>query len=747
MQPISTADACDMADEHATRTADEHATKTSSKEEADENASSQALFQTLTAGVRGSDGMLVEGMLRRRTRKHAGTRGRLNFPFRPQRRAARRAMKFLRYVIAHDAGMGKTLTFLMVYCCMHIINNGNKQKMLISAPTSCLYQWHNAVLDALRIKDAEIFNTNQVHAITRRTIKDHRVLIVSKDLISRAYGECFEYVSKHSQNEAGKWVGCWVRRPNTDLHPIFTSKFDLVGVDEVHNMRNSRTLSTKGHELISSNADKVIGLSATPLFNNPRDLAGIATALDMNSSVDEPSLKNEASYFTDKSRTKVNLKQLLAFSEKMDRAHDSILNLPEITEVDVSFDAEMDLKEVDGYNTLLMQAKRIRATMQIKQSVTNNELQKLTSYLNTMQQYIVSPLLAQQTAKVVSGDPELIAQCSRQATGLMRALAAQIESLQSEGFVNVLVAACHTTMMAVAKQYVEREKPACGESFMYHGGLTLKRRAEMVASFLNSKKSTMFMSIDAGGTGLHLVPGCNAIIFCLSRPYSPMQILQTKKRIHRIGQTKPVKVVHLVAEGSVDDALRSLHRDKTDLAKALMDNDDALVAKDGKWRTHGRIVDSCRWLDPKTGNFTNEAVQEQEIIDEINRKLSVPVHVHTVAVPADRTITNVQVARPYVPHPNPMALAVPSGKFADNARLAAMFMHMSSCAPQPMVQASSCAPQHMVQAYSCAPQPMMQAYSYAPPPMFPILTRGSVPTFGVNVPNSLTVANVVRKQD
>lgn len=96
-----------------------------------------------------------------------------------------------------------------------------------------------------------------------------------------------------------------------------------------------------------------------------------------------------------------------------------------------------------------------------------------------------------------------------------------------------------------------------------------------------------------------------------------MSVLQASKRIHRIGQTKPVKIVHLIAEGSVDFAINRVHKDKQELADAIYDT-GALEAKQGRWRTTGRIVDSCAFLND-TGQF-EPSISE----NDIERRLAPP---------------------------------------------------------------------------------------------------------------------------
>jgi hypothetical protein len=96
------------------------------------------------------------------------------------------------------------------------------------------------------------------------------------------------------------------------------------------------------------------------------------------------------------------------------------------------------------------------------------------------------------------------------------------------------------------------------------------------------------------------------MVFWGSRPFSPQQVWQTLKRIHRIGQKHPVVVNHIIAPGSVDGAIKKLHKDKSGLAAAVVDGDWSSVdAVLGNWKDRGRIVDSCLPVGAD-GNFIDD---------------------------------------------------------------------------------------------------------------------------------------------
>jgi len=391
-------------------------------------------------------------------------------------------------------------------------------------------------------------------------------------------------------------------------------------------MRNKLTAWTKAHELVSSKALKSVGLSATPVFNSPKDLMGISTAMDLASG-----LKGPEQWFLDKEQTRVNVETIKLFNQKyVDRANDSILSLPPITHEEVSFDVCMDAEHVLDYNDVLQRARRLRFNIERNGGrAQRSEMNKLMAYLQTMQQFLVSPLLADKGATELKQRPELFEEAAKVDSGALKALRDTVLRLKERGFQRIMVAACHTSLLRIAEFYLKNTCPEAGETIMYDGSLIQSKRTKAIDSFLGGSNTVLLMSINAGGTGLHLVPGANAVVFWGSRPFSPMQVLQTSKRVHRIGQEHPVTVIHLIAKGSVDSAINTVHGDKLTLSNAVIDMElEGLEAEGGKWRTTGRIVDGCKFLD-ENGIFPEVDVTEAEVERAIRERYA------SLAPPAD----------------------------------------------------------------------------------------------------------------
>lgn len=78
----------------------------------------------------------------------------------------------------------------------------------------------------------------------------------------------------------------------SELDPI--PRFDLVIVDEAHNIRNSNTWAYKGVELFCQNADAVVFLTATPLQNSNNDLYTLLNLLRPDVVIDKDTFKTMA---------------------------------------------------------------------------------------------------------------------------------------------------------------------------------------------------------------------------------------------------------------------------------------------------------------------------------------------------------------------------------------------------------------------------------------------------------------------
>jgi non-specific serine/threonine protein kinase len=103
-----------------------------------------------------------------------------------------------------------------------------------------------------------------------------------------------------------------------------------------------------------------------------------------------------------------------------------------------------------------------------------------------------------------------------------------------------------------------------------HGGTAVKQRQKLVEQFQHEEGPPFFiLSLKAGGTGLNLTQASHVIHF--DRWWNPAVENQATDRAFRIGQNKNVLVHKFVCQGTVEEKIDSLIKDKTALANDLLE--------------------------------------------------------------------------------------------------------------------------------------------------------------------------------
>ncbi|MGW1148124.1 DEAD/DEAH box helicase [Streptomyces sp. NPDC002454] len=106
---------------------------------------------------------------------------------------------------------------------------------------------------------------------------------------------------------------------------------------------------------------------------------------------------------------------------------------------------------------------------------------------------------------------------------------------------------------------------------LLHGGTPVPERERLVDRFQAGTTPVLVLSLKAAGTGLNLTRAGHVIHF--DRWWNPAVEAQATDRAHRIGQTQPVQVHRLIAEGTVEDRIAALLTAKRALADAVLDAD------------------------------------------------------------------------------------------------------------------------------------------------------------------------------
>jgi superfamily II DNA or RNA helicase len=126
-------------------------------------------------------------------------------------------------------------------------------------------------------------------------------------------------------------------------------------------------------------------------------------------------------------------------------------------------------------------------------------------------------------------------------------------------------------------RFLDLAQPALEASGLRVLGLDGSTPAEIrelrVAAFQRGEADAFLISLRAGGTGLNLTAA--DYVIHLDPWWNPAVEDQATDRAHRIGQTKAITVLRMVARGTVEETVLSLHAEKRGLAASVLEGADS----------------------------------------------------------------------------------------------------------------------------------------------------------------------------
>jgi SNF2 family DNA or RNA helicase len=118
-------------------------------------------------------------------------------------------------------------------------------------------------------------------------------------------------------------------------------------------------------------------------------------------------------------------------------------------------------------------------------------------------------------------------------------------------------------------QLVRKALEARGLAYLYLDGSTRAHdRAQLVERWQAGETALFLISLKAGGTGLNLSKA--DYVIQLDPWWNPAAEDQAADRAHRIGSDRPVTILRLLAQGTVEEQVAALHADKRELARAML---------------------------------------------------------------------------------------------------------------------------------------------------------------------------------
>jgi SNF2 family DNA or RNA helicase len=341
-----------------------------------------------------------------------------------------------------------------------------------------------------------------------------------------------------------------------DIEAIREIELDYAILDEAQAIRNASTDAAKAARLLK--ARHRLALTGTPVENRLNDLWSIFEFLN-------PGMLGSGRAFDAlaastrgdiESETRTALAKVLRPFILRRTKHQVARELPEKTEQTIQCELEGGQRKLyneirDHYRGSLLRGKN---DDELKQS----KIQVLEALLRLRQ---------------AACHPGLIdVKRTNDGSAKVDVLLASLSELAAEGN-KALVFSQFTSLLSIVRRRLDEAKLP----YEYLDGRTRDRQAR-VERFQNDSSCPFFLiSLKAGGLGLNLTAA--EYVFLLDPWWNPAVEQQAIDRAHRIGQTKPVVAYRLIAKDTVEEKVQELQKSKRDLAKALIGDENRLIAE------------------------------------------------------------------------------------------------------------------------------------------------------------------------
>ncbi|MDP2058525.1 MAG: DEAD/DEAH box helicase [Flavobacteriaceae bacterium] len=324
-----------------------------------------------------------------------------------------------------------------------------------------------------------------------------------------------------------------------DSKAINKNDFDFIILDEAQRIKNFETITAnaikslnKKHALVITGTpieNKLIDLYSIVEFINPRILSPLWEFSYQHCYFDHES-NNKITGYYNLQELKNRLKELLIRREKQD----VLSQINKITQIDVP--VEMHPVQQDYHAS----SARAIAQILIKKFKTPYDMQMITKHLQTMRMSCDSSYLVD---KESNHSPKLLE---------LKEILLEKFDLKNNNRKIIIFSEWKRMLHIIGKMLNES-----GLGFVeLSGSVPVKNRKKIIEEFENNIDCQVFLSTEAGGSGLNLQVADTVINFEL--PWNPAKKNQRIGRIDRLGQkNKNLTVINLITRDSIEMKIAS----------------------------------------------------------------------------------------------------------------------------------------------------------------------------------------------
>lgn len=448
-----------------------------------------------------------------------------------QKEGIRFAAKAGKAIIADEMGLGKTIQAIGTAELLR--KEGLIGSVLILCPTSLKYQWRSEIK---KFTDAEVYVIEGSH-------------LKRKEAYNRP--EPYKIISYNSAAN--------------DIKILGSLQTDMLIMDEVQRLKNWNTQISRAARKIES--DYSVILSGTPLENKLDELYSIVEFVD-NFRLAPYYLFKEKHIIQDETGKVLGYQNLNDIGKQLGdilirrRKKDVKLQMPK--RMDKNLFVPMTKEQMAMHQEWQNSVRMLVLKWRKMHFLSDKDRKRLLLFLSQM--------------RMVCDSSYILDQKTRYDTKVDECVNIISDIISEEGEKVVVFSQWERMTRLVAK---ELEKNGIGFEYL-HGGVPSEKRKNLVDNFMNEPSSRVFLSTDAGSTGLNLQAA--ATIINIDLPWNPAVLEQRIGRIYRLGQQNNIQVINLVAPHSIEEGMLGKLRFKTSMFEGVLDDgEDTVFISDDKF--------------------------------------------------------------------------------------------------------------------------------------------------------------------
>ena len=498
-----------------------------------------------------------------------------------QKEGIRFAVKAGKAIIADEMGLGKTIQ--AIAASEIYLREGMADNVLVVCPTSLKYQWK---------KEIEKFTGGDMTEV----MDEHSGQIVPVPKVIVIEGSPFKRQRMYMSSTPYKIVS--YNTVCNDIREMGRLSVGVLVMDEIQRLKNWDTQISRAARKIDS--DYAVLLSGTPLENKLEELYANMELVDQFCLGPYYKFKEEHILLDQETGKIIGYRNLNVIGEQireklLRRTKKGVqLQLPKRS--DQYLLVPMTSAQADYHTEFKWELTKILNKYNKFHYMSEQDRRRLMLLLSQMRMVADSTFILEQDLK------------KRQDVKI-----AEVMNLLDNVFANgdekvVIFSEWERMARLVA---IELEKRGIRFEFL-NGSIPAKQRGRLVENFTTLPESRVFISTDAGSTGLNLQVA--SILINLDLPWNPAVLEQRIARIYRLGQERPVQILNLVSKDSIEEGMIAKLKFKTSMFEGVLDGgEDSVFVSDDKFK---KFMDdlSCVMDDtpkPPAVEYADNETEEQ----------------------------------------------------------------------------------------------------------------------------------------